>query len=92
MTPRRSIRTAAFVIAAGFSVVACGSSDTADDDTAAEPTPTQTADAPSADVGPAPSSDVPALLQFTSPLVGGGELDAATLAGTPTAFWFWAPT
>lgn len=35
---------------------------------------------------------VPAALQFTAPLVGGGELDAAALAGKPTVFWFWAPT
>jgi hypothetical protein len=34
----------------------------------------------------------PASLQFTAPLVGGGEIDAATLAGKPTLFWFWAPT
>jgi hypothetical protein len=47
----------------------------------------------------APAADVaddgvtaPASLQFTAPLVGGGELDAATLAGKPTLFWFWAPT
>lgn len=43
----------------------------------------------------APADDVvaaPAALQFTAPLVGGGELDAATLAGKPTLFWFWAPT
>lgn len=44
---------------------------------------------------PAASSDavaVPAALQFSAPLVGGGEIDATTLAGTPTVFWFWAPT
>ena len=34
----------------------------------------------------------PAALQFSAPLVGGGELDASTLAGKPTVFWFWAPT
>ncbi len=34
----------------------------------------------------------PAALQFSAPLVGGGELDATTLAGKPTVFWFWAPT
>ena len=42
-----------------------------------------------------PAGDVlaaPASLQFTAPLVGGGELDAATLAGKPTLFWFGAPT
>ena len=31
-------------------------------------------------------------LRFTAPVVGGGELDAETLAGEPVAFWFWAPT
>ena len=35
---------------------------------------------------------VPSALQFTAPLVGGDELNAAELAGKPTAFWFWAPT
>jgi hypothetical protein len=35
---------------------------------------------------------VPGALQFSAPLVGGGELDASSLAGKPTVFWFWAPT
>ena len=34
----------------------------------------------------------PSVLQFSAPLVGGGDLDATTLAGKPTVFWFWAPT
>ncbi len=38
------------------------------------------------------AATVPAALQFTAPTVGGGELDAATLADKPTLFWFWAPT
>jgi hypothetical protein len=37
------------------------------------------------------AADVPSILSFVAPLVGGGELDAATLAGKPTVFWFWAP-
>ncbi|MEN9506380.1 MAG: hypothetical protein RI958_2306 [Actinomycetota bacterium] len=37
-------------------------------------------------------ADVPAALQFSSPLVGGGTFEGASLAGTPAAFWFWAPT
>lgn len=43
---------------------------------------------------PAPANDavVPALLQFSAPLVGGGNIDAANLAGKPTVFWFWSPT
>jgi hypothetical protein len=34
---------------------------------------------------------VPEALQFSSALVGGGELDLATLAGRPVLLWFWAP-
>jgi hypothetical protein len=89
MTSRRYVRTAAFVVAAGFAVVACGS-------TAAEDSTAAATVAPAATVGsddsPAPTGDGPEILQFTSPLVGGGELDAAELSGTPTAFWFWSPT
>ncbi len=35
---------------------------------------------------------VPAVLQFTAPLVGGGQFEGASVAGRPVAFWFWAPT
>ncbi|MEP6297460.1 MAG: hypothetical protein ABJ382_09030, partial [Ilumatobacter sp.] len=35
---------------------------------------------------------VPSLLQFTAPLVGGGDISGERLADKPTAFWFWAPT
>ena len=35
---------------------------------------------------------VPASLQFTAPLIGGGEIVGDALAGKPTAFWFWSPT
>jgi hypothetical protein len=33
----------------------------------------------------------PSALAFAAPLVGGGTLDARTLADKPTVFWFWAP-
>jgi peroxiredoxin len=36
-------------------------------------------------------SGVPDALQFTAPLVGGGTLDLASLAGPPVLLWFWAP-
>lgn len=32
------------------------------------------------------------VLQFSAPLVGGGELDFRQFAGTTVALWFWAPT
>jgi len=34
---------------------------------------------------------VPEILDFEAPLVGGGTLRAAELAGSPVAIWFWAP-
>ena len=37
-------------------------------------------------------SEAPALLQFSAPLVGGGDIDATSLAGQPTVCWVWAPT
>ena len=40
----------------------------------------------------ATAAEVPEALQFTAPLVGGGEFTGADYAGKPTVFWFWAPT
>jgi hypothetical protein len=70
-----------------------------------EPTTEQTAessDAPAASVvepvedppdTTPPTSPAPEALQFTAPLVGGGEIDlAAGFDDKPTVFWFWAPT
>lgn len=34
---------------------------------------------------------VPAALQFSAPLVGGGEIELGALAGRPVLLWFWAP-
>ena len=71
-------------------------------DAVSEPAATEAPPAPAADAvaepeaEPAPETGaepatVPAALQFSAPLVGGGEIDAGTLAGKPTVFWFWAP-
>ncbi|MGD9996309.1 MAG: hypothetical protein AB7L17_17390 [Ilumatobacteraceae bacterium] len=35
---------------------------------------------------------IAAALQFQAPILGGGELDGASLAGRPVLMWFWAPT
>jgi hypothetical protein len=40
----------------------------------------------------APAVQVPEALQFSAPLVGGGEFTGADYADKPTVFWFWAPT
>jgi hypothetical protein len=34
---------------------------------------------------------VPEILDFEAPLVGGGTIRGAELAGAPVAVWFWAP-
>ncbi len=39
----------------------------------------------------APAPAVPQALNFTARQVGGGQIDPATYAGKPVAFWFWAP-
>ena len=38
-----------------------------------------------------PAAFVPVLLDFEAPLVGGGTIRGADLAGRDTLFWFWAP-
>lgn len=102
MTSRRSFRLAAFACAAGLAGVACGGASGGEEssvDTAApvtEPAPSAT-EAPSggsrdADVASDADLLVPASLQFTAPLIGGGEIVGDELAGKPTAFWFWSPT
>lgn len=83
-------------------LAACGGG--GDDDAA---TPATAADAPADDTAvadqPAPTSapddgsgsavvgDAPEALQFTAPLVGGGDIEMAALAGRPVLLWFWAP-
>ena len=76
-----------------------GSTDTATTQTPPADTDTTgdatvTTDAGNTDKEPAPTEPVvvPAALQFTAPLVGGGTFDGAAVAGKPTVFWFWAPT
>lgn len=62
--------------------------DTVAQDATVNGTGNGTVDADAADAG----GVVPAALQFTAPLVGGGEIVGDELAGKPTAFWFWSPT
>ena len=39
----------------------------------------------------ASSPEVPEVLDFEAPLLGGGTFRGANLAGKDVAFWFWAP-
>lgn len=72
--------------------VPAGTASPADPGTPASTAPAATG-APATNA-PDPAGDpaaVPEALQFTAPLVGGGEIDVASLAGRPVLLWFWAP-
>lgn len=92
MTSRRSFRTAAFVSAAALIGVACAGADSGGGDDVAPAATAAPADEAEDSAPDAGSSAVPASLQFTAPLIGGGEIVGDELAGKPTAFWFWSPT
>ena len=80
----------------GITIAACGGGDDATPEAnGAEPAPVVTVDGAEPPLDAAATetlSEAPALLQFSAPLVGGGDIDATSLAGKPTVFWFWAPT
>ncbi len=66
---------------------------------AADPgTPAAAPDATVAPTGSAAPVDadpaaavVPTALNFSAPLVGGGDIELGALAGRPVLLWFWAP-
>jgi hypothetical protein len=103
---RRAPTIAAVAVAALIAASCGGSSDSSD--SSAEPVPAETETDADADTETetdadtdtdttagdtaGDAADAPEILQFMSPLVGGGEIDASELADKPTAFWFWSPT
>ena len=72
-------------------LVACGGGD----DTTSAPTTdaaaTAATTAPEAASTDSNATAPPAALQFSAPLVGGGEIELGALAGRPVLLWFWAP-
>jgi hypothetical protein len=102
----RAGRRIAVIAVAGLALSACGSdpvdstvrTGTQADGPAAPATAPAPAPAPDAGVestvaDTAASIPAPAALQFSAPLVGGGEFAGPEqAAGKPVAFWFWAPT
>jgi hypothetical protein len=91
------MRHLAPVLAVGLVLGACGSG-SSDDATVPPATTAPTTSAPAdaarteSDSGSAVApADVPDALQFSAPLVGGGDIELTTLAGRPVLLWFWAP-
>lgn len=91
------IRRRAFPVLAATVLVACGGGDDTGADVGTDaPAPTTapavTAATPAPETnGGTPAADVPEALQFSAPLVGGGEIELGALAGRPVLLWFWAP-
>jgi hypothetical protein len=79
---RPSRLSLAVLVAAAALVAGCAGGDGGQTDPQPTATPPPVTEATAA---------VPDVLAFTAPLVGGGELDASTLAGETTVFWFWSP-
>ena len=90
MISRRSFRLCAFACAAAIAGAACGGATDGGD--AAQPATPETVAGADETGATAVDGAVPAALQFTAPLVGGGEFVGDQFAGKPTAFWFWSPT
>jgi hypothetical protein len=77
-----AVRHAVFAVAALIGVAACSGSDGASS-TAPEA-------ASSTDVRV--TAGVPRSLSFSAQILGGGQMDGASLAGRAVMLWFWAPT
>ena len=58
------------------------------DEPSAEPSDDASAEPADTDEG---TAGTPELLDFTATTVGGEAFDGASLAGSPTVLWFWAP-
>ena len=72
-------------------LVACGGSGDSDATPATDAPVAAATESTAAPIGDAPATDVPDALQFSAPLIGGGEIELGALAGRPVLLWFWAP-
>jgi hypothetical protein len=61
------------------------------DGTAPAPGAVAPATDPTGETGGAVVADPPDALAFSAPLIGGGDIEMASLAGRPVLLWFWAP-
>ena len=84
LMPHRAVTVRHVLLALAVLVGATACSGTDDASPAATP-------ATSANEGTVTGA-VPPSLSFSAPMLGGGQLDGASLAGQAVMLWFWAPT
>lgn len=94
MRPARTLPLLALAVA--VLAPACAGTTTAGGAPAITSSPTRTTAPSTGTSSTVPGSTTPAapvveLLDFEYPLLGGGTLRGADLAGKDVAFWFWAP-
>ena len=88
-TPLRPLHGIAAAAAAVLALAGCGAPDGGDEGArGASGSPSADGGAGGSDGG---SGGTPAALDFSAPLIGGGEIDGADLQGEPVVLWFWAP-
>ena len=89
----RAVSRTLAALALVVSLAACGATPSAATrTTAGTGTTSISAAVPAGTESTSGSAAVPKLLQFSAPLVGGGEFAGPDHAGRAIAFWFWAPT
>ena len=84
-TSTRTWSLAATLAATGITLAACGGAADAQAPIASPVTTAMTSSPHST------TSNAPAALAFKATTVDGADFNAATLAGKPVVFWFWAP-
>jgi peroxiredoxin len=89
---RQALSTLSVLCVVALVAAGCGGGDSPAPADPPAGAPATTAGPASTTVAPATASPagIPETLAFQAPTVDGGELDAATLAGQPVVFWFWA--
>lgn len=99
--PERNLRTIAAIVLLPIAVAACSSSEGTD----ATGVPSAPAESSAVEPSPEPGGSdggggggdrngggqIPEVLRFSAPRLGGGTLEGEDFSGQDVAMWFWAP-
>ena len=88
-------RTLVVVLSLAFVAAACGGEPASTTDPGSGDSSTSpgggSSQARPATPSPTGAAQIPEILEFEAPLLGGGTLRGVDYAGKDVAFWFWAP-